>query len=197
LCPSGGAHGYVNQMADTPILPAHIEDTVRSIAELHVQHYRETSLYQRIIDGLTAQVGRPAFVGVITSVIALWVGCNLLLPQLHALPFDPAPFYWLQGLVTTTALYIAVLILTTQRRENLLAEHRAQLTLEISMVNEQKTAKLIEMIEQLRRDNPMIENHLDPEAIAMSRPADPQAMFEAIRETHQEMLADEAGSPAP
>jgi hypothetical protein len=38
-------------MADTPILPAHIEDTVRSIAELHVQHYREASLYQRTSTG--------------------------------------------------------------------------------------------------------------------------------------------------
>ncbi len=179
-------------MADTPILPAHIEDTVRSIAELHVQHYREASLYQRIIDGLTAQVGRPGFVGVVTAVIVLWTGCNLLLPRLHVAAFDPAPFSWLQGMVTTAALYIAILILTTQRRENLLAEHRAQLTLEISMVSEQKTAKLIQMIEQLRRDHPMIENHLDPEAIAMSQPADPQAMLDAIKETHEEMLADEA-----
>jgi uncharacterized membrane protein len=115
--------------------------------------------------------------------------------RLHVAPFDPAPFSWLQGMITTAALYIAILILTTQRRENLLAEHRAQLTLEISMVNEQKTAKLIQMIEQLRRDNPLIENHLDPEAIAMSQPADPQAMLDAIKETHQEMLADEAESP--
>jgi len=183
-------------MADTPILPAHIEDTVRSIAELHVQHYRETSLYQRIIDGVTAQVGRPAFVGVVTAVIVLWTGCNLVLPLLHVAPFDPAPFSWLQGTITTAALYIAVLILTTQRRENLLAEHRAQLTLELAMVNEQKTAKLIQMLEQLRRDNPMIQNHLDPEAIAMSQPADPQAMLDAIKETHQEMLADEAQTPA-
>ncbi len=99
-------------------------------------------------------------------------------------------------MVTTAALYIAILILTTQRRENLLAEHRAQLTLEISMVSEQKMAKLIQMIEQLRRDSPLIENRLDPEAIAMSQPADPQAMLDAIKETHQELLADEAGSPA-
>ncbi len=179
-------------MPETPILPAHIEDTVRSIAELHVQHYRDASLYQRIIDGITAQVGRPGFVGVVTAVIALWAGCNLLLPRLHVVPFDPPPFPWLQGTITTAALYIAILILTTQRRENLLAEHRSQLTLEISMVSEQKMAKLIGMIEQLRRDNPMIANHLDPEAIAMSRPADPQAMLDAIKETHEELLADAA-----
>jgi uncharacterized membrane protein len=183
-------------MAETPILPAHIEETVRSIAELHVQHYREATLYQRIIDGITAQVGRPGFVGVVTVVIALWTACNLLLPTFHRAPFDPPPFYWLQGCIAATGLYIAVLILTTQRRENLLAEHRAQLTLEISMVSEQKMAKLIQMIEQLRRDNPMIANHLDPEAIAMSVPADPQAMLDAIKETHEELLADEAAESA-
>jgi hypothetical protein len=31
---------------------------IRSIAELHVQHYREVMLCQRVIDGITVQADR-------------------------------------------------------------------------------------------------------------------------------------------
>jgi hypothetical protein len=55
----------------TPIMPTHIEGTVAAITEMHAQHRREASAYQRIIDKLTALLGRPAFVGVITVAIAL------------------------------------------------------------------------------------------------------------------------------
>jgi hypothetical protein len=48
-------------------MPTHIEDTVAAITEMHAQHRREASAYQRIIDKLTALLGRSAFVGVITN----------------------------------------------------------------------------------------------------------------------------------
>lgn len=178
---------------ETPILPAHIEDTVRAIAELHQQHYRDASAVQRAVERLTAQVGRPEFVGLVTLFIGLWVGANTLLPLLaHLGPFDPAPFSWLQGVVGTSALYVTLIILTTQRSENRLAEHRAQLTLELAILGEQKSAKTIALLEEMRRDNPLLRDRVDDEADAMAEPADPQSVLDAIRETHDEMRADDA-----
>ncbi len=177
---------------EEPILPAHIEDTVRSIAELHAEHDRQASLYQRSIDRLIEQLGRPAAAGFIAVVIVGWIAANSLLSHLRMQSFDPPPFSYLQGLLTAAALIMTVLILTSQRRENRLAEHRAQLTLELAMVSEQKIAKLIELVEDQRRDNPQIANRIDKEAAAMAQPADPQAMFEAIQETHSEMIARDA-----
>ena len=176
---------------DTPILPAHIEDTVRSIAELHAEHDRQASLYQRTIARLIENLGRPASVGVIVVVMCAWIGVNVFEQRVNIGPFDPAPFPYLQGLVAAAALIMTVLILTSQRHENRLAEHRAQLTLELSMVSEQKIAKLIELVEHQRRDNPQLRNRVDEEAAAMALPADPQAMFEAIQETHSEMVAQD------
>jgi uncharacterized membrane protein len=80
------------------------------------------------------------------------------------------------------ALYITVFILSTQRRENELSELRAQLNLELVIINEQKTAKLIQLIEELRRDMPQVLNREDPEAVAMARPANPEVVLEAIKE---------------
>ena len=94
------------------------------------------------------------------------------------------------------ALYITVLILITQRHENELTNHRQQLTLELAMLSEQKNAKIVELIEEMRRDNPMIEDRIDPHADALSVPADPQQVLEAIKERHEEMLASVAAEVA-
>jgi uncharacterized membrane protein len=95
---------------------------------------------------------------------------------------DPPPFVWLQGAVTTGVLYLAILILTTQRREEQLSNQRGQLMLELATLNDQKSSKIIEFLEEFRRDNPMIADHIDSEARAMSTPSDHRAVMDAIKE---------------
>ena len=82
------------------------------------------------------------------------------------------------------SLYMVVLILATQRREDQLAQRRELLILELAILSEQKTAKVIQLLEESRRDNPLIRNRLDPEAETMAQPADPQSVLDAIKETH-------------
>ena len=168
-----------------PILPAHIEDTIQAIAQVHLQHHRKATSVQRTVDRMTSLVARPRFVGIMTAAFVVWIGGNLSMQLLGFAPVDPAPFSWLQDAGTLIALYITVLILITQRRENELTEHRQQLTLELAILAEQKTAKIIELLEKLRQDHPDLQNSADAQATEMSKPADPQAVLEAIRETHE------------
>jgi uncharacterized membrane protein len=137
---------------------------------------------------MTRVVGRPRFVGLLTAFIVLWIATNVLLQALGIGSFDPPPYQWLQDIAGLLGLYITVLILITQRHEDQLAEHRAQLTLELAILGEQKTAKVIELLEELRRDHPLIANRVDREADIMAQPADPQAVLEAIKDTHEDML---------
>ncbi len=179
----------------TPILPAHIEDTIRSIARLHAEHHQAATPVQRIVDRVTGLVGRPRFIGAFTVVTAIWIGANLLLPLTGHAAVDPPPFPWFDTLIGIGSLYIVLLILTTQRHADQLAQHREQLTLELAILNEQKTAKVIELLEEMRRDNPALRNRLDAEAAAMAVPADPQAVLDAIKVSHAEAeLPEEADS---
>ena len=89
---------------------------------------------------------------------------------------------------------MVVLILATQRREDELAQHREQLLLELAILSEQKTTKVIRLLEESRRDNPLIHNRVDQEAEAMARPADPQSVINAIKETQGE--AEQIGTAA-
>ncbi len=116
------------------------------------------------------------------TVIVLWTGGNIAAERFHVTPIDPAPFFWMQGIVGVAALVTATLILTTQRRAAQLVSHQLQLVIEMSVLNEQKTSKVISLIEEARRDNPMIENRTDSVATTMSTPADPQIVLEAIKD---------------
>lgn len=177
--------------AATPILPAHIEDTIASIAKLHADHRLQTGSLQRLVERLTAWIGRPNFIAGLTVIVIVWVGWNLLAPRLGTTAWDEAPFAWLQGAIGLLALYVTVLILTTQRREDQLAGYREQLTLELAILGEQKSAKIIALLEEMRRDSPSLKNRVDDEAAAMSIAADPQAVLEAIKETEVDHLAGE------
>ncbi len=174
--------------SDSPILPAHIEATVKAIADLHADHHRRATAVQRIVDKSVKFVGRPRFVGILTALIGIWIATNLVLGRI-GYAFDRPPFETLQDLGQLLGIFITVLILITQRRENELTEHREQLTLELAILSEQKNAKIIGLLEELRRDNPLIEDRDDAEAAALSVAADPQAVLDAIKETHKDMLA--------
>jgi uncharacterized membrane protein len=170
------------------ILPPHIESTIAAIAQLHAEHHQRATPFQRFTESLTASAGQPRFVAWLTFAVAGWILVNLLLMLLGYRPFDAPPFAWLEGAVSLAALYMTVLILSTQRRDDELASHREQLTLELAILGDQKAAKIIELLEELRRDHPEIHDRIDHDARAMSTPADPQAVFEAIEDSHEETL---------
>jgi uncharacterized membrane protein len=132
-------------------------------------------------------LGRPRFIGVLTVIAASWISLNLLAAALGYRPIDPPPFSWLGGAVSLVSLYMVILILAAQQREYQLAQLREQLTLELAILSEQKTAKVIQLLEESRRDNPLIRNRPDQEAEAMALPADPQSVLDAIKDTHADV----------
>ena len=63
--------------------------------------------------------------------------------------------------------------------------HHEHLTLELAILSEQKTAKIISLLEELRVDHPDIHDRIDDEAAAMSAPTDPRSVLETIKK-HKE-----------
>ena len=172
--------------AETQSLPNHIEETIRSIAKLQAAHEGKATPLQHGVNRLTAFIGRPKFLLLTTGFILLWIGANLGARLAGMLVFDPPPYNWLQGLLALAAVYVTTLILTTQRYADQLAGYREQLTLELAILTEQKTSKLIELLEEQRRDNPQLRDRADPQAEAMKNPANPEAVLDAIKDAHEE-----------
>jgi uncharacterized membrane protein len=174
-------------------VPDHIQETINTIAGVHVRHQRQATRAHRFVEGAVAWVAHPGFIALLTVFVAGWVAANLILVA-NGRAFDPPPFPILQDIGTLSALYITVLILITTQREKEIGEHREQLTLELAILSEQKSAKIIQLIEEARRDNPLIDDRHDAQATELSIPADPEAVLDAIKDTHGQMR--EAGSLA-
>lgn len=166
-----------------PALSDPVSQTVEMIAAIHARAERGVDRHQRTIEHITGMLGRPGFLYLILVVVALWIVGNLAARHWGLLVWDAPPFFWLQGLVGLSALLTTIVVLITQNRMGKMAESRARLDLQMSLLVEQKVTKLIELMEELRRDLPSVQNRDDPEAEAMTEAADPDALLTAIEIT--------------
>lgn len=160
----------------------HVAQNVGRIAELHARAEEQLARHQRFIERIAGFFGRPVFFYVLVAFIDGWIVVNLLLQAYGRRAPDPWPFDGLQCIVGVVALSMANVILITQNRQGRRAEHRAHLDLQVSMLAEQKIAKLIALVEELRADLPNVRNRRDAEAEAMTEPADPAQVIEALKQ---------------
>jgi uncharacterized membrane protein len=162
-----------------------IEEAILSVAELERKALDDASLHQRAIERFTQAVGRPRSLYVVVCFILVWVFTNMMLAATGSRPFDPPPFAWLTGIVSLAALLMTIVILTTENRMSEIEEQRARLHLQISLLADRKTAKIVELLEELRVDLPSVPNRHDALATELTKPSDPhEVASELERQTH-------------
>jgi uncharacterized membrane protein len=163
-----------------------VGQNIETIIEHQLRSEQGPDQHQRTIETITKNVGRPRFLYLILLVVELWVGVHGLLALFGVASFDPAPFYWLQGLIGLSALLVTTMVLITQNRQAKQAEHRRHLDLQMTLLVEQKVTKVIALIEELRRDLPSVQNRVDSQAEAMQEVVDPQTVLSALEGMLQE-----------
>ncbi|MBA2682060.1 MAG: DUF1003 domain-containing protein [Ktedonobacteraceae bacterium] len=168
-----------------------IDHNIETIVSLHMHAELKVSRHQRFLERLTSLLGRPSAFYLVLVLIVAWVFFNVFDPYVHLPVFDPVPFAWLQGLIGLSAMLMTILVLITQNRQARFAERRKHLDLQINLVVEHKVSKLIALVEELRRDMPIVRDRYDQEAEAMSESVDPEAVFLALDETLAEMNPEE------
>ena len=78
-------------------------------------------------------------------------------------------------------MFVVMLVLVAQKHEDELNAHRDTLTLELAILSEHKIAKVIELLEELRRDSPHVQDRVDRQADQMAQPADAASVLAATR----------------
>jgi uncharacterized membrane protein len=181
---SGSGRGEEAQSASAAgLLSDHINQNIADIVELQQRDIESTSLAQRRLERVSRLVARPTYILVLLGLVCGWIGFNALEQRLGLHAIDPPPFVWLQGLLTLVALLTATVVLIAQRRQTKVSEERAHLALQINLVTEQKVTKLIHLIEELRRDLPMVRNREDPHAAALEQRTDTAQVVSALKNT--------------
>jgi uncharacterized membrane protein len=161
-------------------LPGQIDDAIQSTAELERKALEGASLQQRAIERFTLAVGRPRTVWIILAVVAAWIAFNVTLAVTGHRQIDPAPYYWLDGVLALAALLMTILILTTENRMSEIDEQRSRLHFQISILAERKAAKIIQLLEELRYDMPQVHNREDREAEELTLPTDMHVVAEQL-----------------
>ncbi len=161
-------------------LPGQIDDTIESIAELERRALASASLQQRAIERFTLAVGRPRTVWIILAAVTAWIALNTTLGVTGHKQLDPPPYYWLDGVLALAALLMTIFILTTENRQSEMEEQRSRLHLQISMLADRKTAKIIQLLEELRYDMPSVPNREDREAEEMTLATDPHVVAKEL-----------------
>ena len=150
-----------------------------TIADIHHEVMDGLGAHQRGIERLTAWLGRPRTLYLIVALLIGWVSANIAWTR----SWDPPPFPILQGIVGVLGLLTATMVLTTQNRLARHNERRAQLDLHINLLAEQRSAKVIQLIEELRRDLPSVRNRHDPEAEALQAPSNAREVLATLDES--------------
>lgn len=159
-----------------------ITRNIEAVLEFYVKEEQKISRSQRIVERISSYIGQPVFLALILLFVALWMLANTFAHQFGRIEFDPAPYLWLQGLVGLCALLTTTVILAKQNRLAKLEEQRAHLDLKVTLLTEQKAAKLIDLLEELRRDLPNVKNRDDPGAVALQQSMNPELVLAALDE---------------
>ena len=159
-----------------------IGSNIENILAFYSREDESLTRTQRLLETAIDSFGKPLYLGSVVIFVMIWALINIGLSQFGLEPFDAMPLHWLQGIIGLAALLIMIVLLIKQNRHDKIEERRAHLELQINLLTEQKTTKLINLIEEFRRDSPMMRDRHDPELAALQQPTDPQAVLAALDE---------------
>ncbi len=167
------------------LLPEQVIKNIEAIAT-HQDRYRQNaSAYQRGLDKITAVFSQPQFLYFLIGFFTTWWLCSYLSAQ-HILPVDFPPFSLREEGLEVAGLLISTGVLIYQTRQEQVSEERSHLMLQLNLITEQKIAKLISLVEELRTDLPNVRNRADLEAQIMQQAIDPQAILEVIQSNSEQ-----------
>jgi uncharacterized membrane protein len=160
------------------------QQNIRAIAKLEEETNQSRKASERIGDAFTLVMGSLGFVVAHVIGFVAWFTINLgWIPGLE--PFDPFPFGILTLIVSAEGVFLAIFVLLSQNRMSRLSSQRAHLNLQISLLAEQETTKLLQTVQR-------IADHLGLEESVQDR-----VVERLSQETHLETLAEELKKTLP
>jgi uncharacterized membrane protein len=157
-------------------------DNLDAVASFSEREAATVSSWQIAIERVSAFCGSAAYFAGVVLFILIWAGANAWATRRGWHALDPPPFSWLQGIVSSNALLLTIAVLIRQNRMARLADHHAHLDLQINILTEQKVTKVLQLVDELRRESPALRGRSRDEVSALTTPADTGAILEAVKE---------------
>lgn len=166
------------------IAPDAVAQNIDTILAFYRREDGKIKRSRRSIEQASDFLAQPLYLGVLVLFVSLWMVGNSLCASYRGHAPDEPPFFWLQGLVSLAGLLTSTVVLIKQNRMAKLEAQHAHLDLQVNLLTEQKVTKLIGLMEELRRDLPMVKDREEPGLAAMQVPTDAEAMLANLEEWH-------------
>jgi uncharacterized membrane protein len=161
-------------------VPPSISQNIEAMGDYYKREEQRVGSAQRLLERLGDAIGRPLFLGIILIFVGLWMLFNGMATRLGIVAFDPPPFVTLEAIIALAALLITTIVLIGQNRLAKLEQRRGQMELQVNILTEQKTTTIIRLLEELRRDLPMVRDRHDPDAATLQEPTDATQILTAL-----------------
>ncbi|MBD2326094.1 DUF1003 domain-containing protein [Alkalinema sp. FACHB-956] len=165
-------------------VPDHVIKNVESIVKLQSQQEQHDTLHLKFLDRLAMMSSKPAFLyGLITFFFLWWLSSKL--HRIGVLDLGIPDYHLHEQLLDTVALLLSTTLLIRQNRQDNLANQQSHLMLQLDLLTEQKIAKIIALLEELRADLPNVIDRRDHEAETMKEMTDPELVITILQENLQ------------
>ena len=162
-------------------LPAQVIKNIETVISLQADQEQKVPISERILGKVAAAFGKARFLYGQIAFFTIWGIISHFSEPMLARWDLPVMNLESHGL-DMAALLITTGVLVRQTQQDKIAERRSHLMLQINLLNEQKIAKVIELIEELRSDTPDVKNRYDWEANIMQQSTDPQVVLNILQE---------------
>jgi uncharacterized membrane protein len=159
-------------------LPEAVKKNIQSVARLEQEFERRRTPVDRVSDAITRFTGSVWSAVAHTALFAGWIVVNTGgVPGVT--PFDPYPFSFLGLAVALEAIFLTTFVLMSQNRQDRQAEHWAHLELQVSLLAEQESTKMLQLLQRIH------------EYLGLKEAADDKELQELVEQTHVPTLAQE------
>jgi uncharacterized membrane protein len=154
-----------------------VDRNVRALLARRADEERTKSQSERIADRITRFTGSMRFVYIHLALFGTWILVNLgIVPALPR--FDPS-FVILAMVASVEAIFLSTFVLISQNRMSELADKRADLDLQISLLSEHEISRMLSLVQQVA-ERMGIEEALDPELDELARDVHPEMVLDNI-----------------
>jgi uncharacterized membrane protein len=169
-----------------------VSRNIQALMEVRRREDRKKGASEKVADAITAFAGSMWCVYTHALLFGFWIIANVgRIPGIK--PFDPFPFVMLAMFASVEAIFLSTFILISQNRMQLMADRRAELDLQISLLTEHELTRAITLLDniaqKLRAPRPP-----ESELQEIKKDIRPETVVEEIEKSQGELPQRERGA---
>ena len=165
-----------------PGLGSVLERNIEALKQRREREEAEATVQERIAEAITRFTGSMLFVYIHLAIFGFWIVANL--GWIPGVPKWDESFVVLAMEASVEAIFLSTFVLISQNRMAALADKRADLDLQISLLTEHEVTSLVRMVRQIAERVGVEVPH--EEVAELERNVAPEAVLDAIEEPPEE-----------